>query len=231
MRSNFILWLPVFGLFWSCSQVDTMPSTEANQNRIHQNYEVTYDAANSQVSAKAIFRNEGSQGTTMFLKDPSGVFVNDEQLKRNNGIYEGAYYDKWNLPLGVFDYSFKFLDIDKKEYSNALKIEPTRFAEVPKSFSKNTSIKFKWDGASLRAGETMHIYMVDEKEFFSSIYTAQLRADFIIVHTSNMAPLKPGKVKLQLVRILNKPLDEQTETGGQLVGNYYSEWVESIIEE
>ncbi|MBI1779887.1 MAG: hypothetical protein HYR66_00695 [Sphingobacteriales bacterium] len=77
----------------SCTSSEIGDSKDVAQDKIYQSYNISYSENDEKLSATAVFRFAGSNGTTLVLNDPGKVELDDELIKVDSSKFRGAYYE------------------------------------------------------------------------------------------------------------------------------------------
>jgi len=208
-------------LTFSCASSEIADSKDVNQAKIYQSYTVDYDADSpDSYTVTAQFRFGGNKGTTLRLSDPSKVIVNDTDMEEKSDSFSGCYYQT-NIKSGN-EFVFKFIDTEKKEYVNSVKIQAVKAKEMEIIIADQKTSVY-WEGTALAAHESMSVSICDNEGNCASASTDVVGTDYIVISPSDMEILVSGKGNLYLTRNYSYSLTNAADEGGNIYTTYKSE--------
>jgi len=216
-----ILWIT---LFVQCASNETANSDSVKQSEIYQNYSVSYNMAEKELSATATFRFGGANGTTLLLVKPSSVLFENQEMPNENNVFSGTYYEM-NLQAGMKPgYQFVYTDGDGKSYANRAVIIPAEITSAPGQIDKNEGFSVAWD-YPLQNGESIHLYVEDKSGSTSSVYNNAVGSTTMKMNPEELKNLKTGDVNVFLIRENSRSLENATHLGGNMFVKYTSKKV------
>lgn len=225
-----LLLLTVIG-FIGCSSSEVAESKDVNQEKIHQSYNVVFDAEHEDIYAEAVFRFGGSKGTTLTLSEPAKLSLNGNTLQGRQRMLRGFVYSQDQFDNDVFDFEFRYQDIDQKEYINSISVLPISDIQVPDSFSKSNNNLVKWTGPAISQFEKIVVEIIDNAGNMATISSELKGSNEVNILKEKIALLESGTGNLQIYRKINKGLDQQNEMGGEIESTYYSKKTKITITE
>ncbi len=211
-------------IFIGCASTEVSESADVNQAKIYQNYYVNINMEDNDSYVDAVFRFGGSTGTTLNLSDPSHVTVNGEKMSGEDRFLQGQVYGASGVYAENNRYEFTFTDVDGNVYTNAIAVEPIEFKDLPDSFDRNLGIEIAWNGAPLGKHETVTVHLnANDGEYSSASASTSLKgATSVTISPKKLHQFPSGLCNVQLVRTISSKLDEGTDEGGKIRGEYES---------
>lgn len=208
-------------LFAQCASNETANSDTVKQSEIFQNYSVSYNMAEKELTATATFRFGGANGTTLLLVKPSNVLFENQEMPNENNVFSGSYYEM-NLQAGMKPgYQFVYTDGDGKSYANRAVIIPAEITSAPRLIDKNEGFSVTWE-YPLQNGENIHLYVEDKSGNTSSVYNNAVGTTTMKMNPEELKNLKTGEVNVFLVRENSSSLENATHLGGNMLVKYTS---------
>ncbi|MBP6432594.1 MAG: hypothetical protein KA319_12580 [Ferruginibacter sp.] len=203
-------------LLTACTSNEIGESKDVAQEKIYQEYSITYTEGNSNVDIFCQYRFGGKNGTTLVLNMPSEVKFDGEKLNVDSNGVSGAYY-KANKPALNFmgKHSFVFTNIDKKQYENSFTFDDFKVT-FPASASKNTALTIPFTTTALGADDYVEINTVDSDSSFSITNNG----NNVIIPIEELKRQKKNDVQLEAHLYRNIPLQQNTTEGGKLFMHY-----------
>mgnify|MGYP001308315761 CR=1 FL=1 len=212
-------------LFVRCASNETANSDTVKQSEIYQNYSVSYNNAEKELTATASFRFGGANGTTLLLVKPSGVLFENQEMPNENNVFSGTYYEmniQTDLKAG---YTFVYTDGDGKTYTNHAVVIPAEIKNCPLQIDKNKGFSVEWD-YPLQNGETINLYIEDKSNNSSFVFNNVVGSKSMKMNTDELKNITPGEVDIYLVRSNASALANATHLGGKMTASYTSRKIE-----
>lgn len=220
--TSLICSLPFF--LASCASTDVSDVADVNQKKIHQHYKVDINAETGRAEAEAQFRFGGSTGTTLMLTGSSNVVINGEEMDGDEKFLRGLVYSQ-RVADDATNYEYVFTDANGDTYTNKLLIEAIELDNLPESLSGRESRTITWKGAPCGKNEKISVHVSSENDIggWEVGSTSTNGATSIDVNPEDVREVLNGPAEIYLVRRVDKPLDQEADEGGDLVGEYTSE--------
>lgn len=223
MRSNLLIILPGCILFFaSCTSNEIGNAKDVVQDRIYQSYQIEYNENDEKLSATAVFRFAGSNGTTLVLNDPAKIQLDDEIINVDSSKYRGAFYEVAKLPAQWYgDHQWKFTDVNNKSYSNSFSFDAFKWNNPPLSASKSKPLKLNFISSNPGADDYIEITTIDSDSSFS--YTQEPIAGkplSIIIPVEYLQKQDQPTLKLTAQRVQKVKLTQNTPEGGSFIIRY-----------
>ena len=226
---SFSIAIIAFALY-SCVSNDTANSDTVKQSEIYQNYTITYDAGEMELSATAFFRFGGATGTTLSLVKPSNVLFNGQEMTPGKSIFSGTFYEINLQASSEKSYTFLYSDNDKKTYKNSASIDVIEIKEYPKIIKKAEGLKVTWNGSPVQQNERVSLSL-EGKDFMScTALTDVVGANSVIIPAEYLKEIKSGDADIILKREKNIDLKETAHLGGRLAITYVAKKVTVKVE-
>jgi hypothetical protein len=208
--------LSTFLLLSACTSNEIGESKDVAQEKIYQEYSISYTEGNPNVDVFCQYRFGGKNGTTLVLNMPSEVKFDSEKLNVDSNGVSGAYY-KTNKPALNFmgKHSFVFTNIDKKQYENSFTFDDLKVT-FPASAAKNTPLTIPFTTTPLGADDYVEINTVDSDSSFSITNIG----NNVTIPIEELKRQKKTDVQLEAHLYRNIPLQQNTTEGGKLFMHY-----------
>lgn len=208
-------------LFVRCASNETANSDTVKQSEIYQNYSVSYNMAERELTATASFRFGGANGTTLLLVKPSKVFFENQEMPNENTVFSGSYYEM-NLQSGVKpSYTFVYTDGEGKSYTNHAFMIPAEIIACPTLVDKNEGFSVAW-AYPLQNGESINLYVEDKSGNTTSVYNNAVGSTSMKMNAAELKNITTGAVNIYLVRENSRSLENATHLGGNIAVKYTS---------
>lgn len=211
MKKLFSL-LPFLLLFTGC---DPENSVNIRSERIYQTLTIDYDAQTNVTFAKARFSVENENGSSIRLTDGAEVTINSLNLNYWS-IGENYYYT--NINGKQQELTFRYIDNDRKRYTNSLYTTGVKEISIPSGISSinlNENITFTWNGEPIKQNETITLYVTGGQGTNATFLFTALGQNNVFVSKNDLANILPGEGSLQITRTFAVPLNETTPVGGK----------------
>jgi len=208
-------------LFVRCASNETANSDTVMQSEIYQNYSVSYNMAERELTATASFRFGGANGTTLLLVKPSKVFFENQEMPNENNVFSGSYYEM-NIQSGVKpSYTYVYTDGEGKSYTNHAFMIPVEIIACPTLVDKNEGFSVAW-AYPLQNGESINLYVEDKSGNTASVYNNAVGSTNIKMNAAELKNITTGTVNIYLVRENSRSLENATHLGGNITVKYTS---------
>jgi hypothetical protein len=208
--------LSILILLPSCTSNEIGESKDVAQEKIYQEYSITYNESNPNVDVFCQYRFGGKNGTTLVLNTPSEVKFDGEKLNVDSNGVSGAYYKTTKTANSFMGkHSFVFTNIDKKQYENGFTFDDFKVA-FPASGAKNTPLTIPFTTTPLGTDDYVEINTVDSDSSFSITNNG----NNVIIPIEELKRQKKAEVQLEAHLYRNIPLQQNTTEGGKLFMHY-----------
>ena len=137
----------LIGLISACRK----DSSEIEQNRIYQEYDVVYNNQTGNTEVSATFRENDASGKILKLTGGAKVFFNEEQISGKSNFYET--YAGFISPVKI-----EFVDSDGKKYTNySFGINYVDVSPL-ENFISGINNYFSWGGSAVGENESVTFY-------------------------------------------------------------------------
>jgi hypothetical protein len=206
----------IFTLLTACTSNEIGESKDVAQEKIYQDYSITYTEGNSNVDVFCQYRFGGKNGTTLVLNMPSEVKFDGQKLNVDSNGISGAYY-KTAIPFSGFagKHSFIFTNIDKKQYENGFSFDDFKVT-FPATASKNKPLEILFSTTVLGADDYVQINTVNSDSSFSAIG----KATTVIIPVEDLKRQTKKEIQLEAHLYRNLPLQQNTAEGGKMFLQY-----------
>ena len=126
-------------------------SSEIDQNRIYQEYDVVFNNQTGNTEVSATFREDDASGKILKLTGGAKVYFNEQQISGKSNFYET--YAGFISPVKI-----EFVDSDGKKYTNYsfginyVDVNPLE------NFISGTNNYFSWGGSAVGENESVTFY-------------------------------------------------------------------------
>jgi hypothetical protein len=195
-------------------------SEDVNQDKIHTEYELYYDANADKTYARAVFKFGSIIGTLLELSGSSQVTCNGQVLTFKQAL---SYYER-EYPGFVQSGTFVWTDTEGNSFTNTVSINPIGYPSNLDTLSRNQSFELVWTGDSLANNQNVTLTVNGENETDLQIFFQDnLNSHSIILEKNKLQNLGAGPGKMYLDRRNMPPLQQKTSAGGLLTGRYRPE--------
>jgi len=210
------LLLVVLSAFLFSCQRDV--SENVNQDSIHAQYRIVYDADDDKTYARAEFRFGGIGGTLLELTDPATITFEGDVLDWR-ALF--AYYERDYAGVqdsGVFLYE----DLDGNTFENSVKLgSAIAFSDSLTSISQASAFELSWDGAPIELGESVIVTLNGINEADAKIFTTSTPgATSIILEQDKLAEIGLGTGTIFIERRFDQLIQSGTSEGGLVWSRY-----------
>ena len=144
---RFLIVILLMGLISSCRK----DSSEIEQNRIYQEYDVVFNNQTGNTEVSATFREDDAFGKILRLTGGAKVYFNEQQISGKSNFYET--YAGFVSPVKI-----EFVDSDGKKYTNySFGINYVDVSPL-ENFISGTNNYFSWGGSAVGENESVTFY-------------------------------------------------------------------------
>ena len=137
----------LIGLISACRK----NSSEIEQNRIYQEYDVVFNNQTGNTEVSATFREDDASGKILKLTGGAKVYFNEQQISGKSNFYET--YAGFISPVKI-----EFVDSDGKKYTNySFGIDYVDVSPL-ENFISGTNNYFSWGGSAVGENESITFY-------------------------------------------------------------------------
>jgi hypothetical protein len=203
-------------LFAACTSNEIGDSKDVAQDKIYQDYSITYTEGNANAEVFCQYRFGGKNGTTLVLNTPSSVSFDGEKLSVDSNNISGAYY-KTSKAFANFwgSHKFVFTNVDKKQYENNFSFDSFK-VNFPAGAVKNKPLEINFTTTTLGADDYVEINTVDSDSSFSITN----KGNSVIIPVEELKRQKKNDVQLEAHLYRNIPLQQNTTEGGKMYVSY-----------
>lgn len=219
---SFIVSLAVLTLS-ACGDSGSSASKEADQDKIYQNFQITYFASNNTTEYRATFTKSNGRGSRLSLSDPSSITVNGQRMSTDEG---DAVYSFKSLGRPQAQVEFLWVDVNGKTYRNDIDQISVGFVDAAGAISKSTTAKIAWSGNSPSEVGSSDRVSVRLRSLVDSQYVERFAdegAAVVAFDSDSLKSLKLGSAEMRLRRETTRSLADTTEAGGQVTISYEAE--------
>ncbi|MBR9922116.1 MAG: hypothetical protein GYB31_14855 [Bacteroidetes bacterium] len=193
------------------------PSDSVDQDKIHTNYELFYNANEDITYARATFRFSNALGTKLELAGASIVLFDGEPLSWQPGL---AYYEKKITGLQTTG-TFEFEDTEGNTYTNAISLSEMQYPADLDTIDRSSSFELIWPGDPLNESETVTLTANGENEGDAKVFfTDDQGANSIILPANKLGEIGDGPGTLFLDYRYVPLITEAPGAGGLITGRY-----------
>lgn len=206
----------------SCTSSEIGDSKDVAQDKIYQSYSISYSENEEKLSATAVFRFAGPNGTTLVLNDPGKVELDDELIKVDSSKFRGAYYEVTKVPSQWFGkHQWKFTDLNKKTYTNHFSFDTFKWDKPPVLASKLKPLQLHFITPALGPDDYVEVSTVDSDSSFSFTQSPIAGNPFsITIPVEHLQKQKQPILKLTAERVQKIKLAQSTPEGGSFTIRY-----------
>lgn len=205
----------------SCSSSEIGESKDVAQDKIYQDYSVSYKEGDQNVEVFCQFRFAGDKGTTLVLSAPSSVKMDGNTLRVDSTTISGAFYS-CVTPYADFtgSHEFIFTDYTKKTYSNRFVLHPLKIADYPTYVSKDKDIDIRFETSTLGSDDYIELGSYGTDSGFTLTYRPIEKDNIITIPASELKRQPKSELKM-MARLYRKiPLQQSALEGGEIRTTY-----------
>jgi len=201
----------------ACSSNEIGESKDVAQDKIYQDYSISYSEGDSNAEIYCQFRFAGKNGTTLVLNKPSEVQFDGEKLPVDSAAASGAYYRVYK-PAGNFftKHTIIYTNTDDKKFENSFSFDNFKLVNVPAAVSKKHDFNLSFEAPALLADDYIEIGASNTDSSFSVTHTATDKGNFITIPAKELKRQKVKELTLEATIYRKIPLQQSTSEGGQM---------------
>lgn len=213
------IFLSVFA-FAACSSNEIGESKDVTQDKIYQQYSISYTEGSTHAAIFCQFRFAGVNGTTLVLNSPSQLQFDGEKLPVDSSSGSGAFY-KVNKPVSGFygNHTFAFTNTDRKILENSFSFDNFKLVNIPPGVSKQQSFNLNFETAALQSDDYIEIETNNTDSSFSITHTAR-QSNAIVIPAAELQRQKGNELTLEATLYRKVPLQQSTGEGGTITIRY-----------
>jgi len=219
-KAVLVLMVPFFA-FVACSSNEIGESKDVSQNKIYQDYSISYSEENTDAEVYCQFRFAGKNGTTLVLNNPSEVQVDGQKLAVDSSAGSGAYY-KITKPAAAFfgKHTITFNSTDNKKFENDFTFDNFKLVNVPVNVSKKQSFTLDFETAALQGNDYIQVESSNTDSSFSVTHNASDKTNSILIPVEELKRQKVKELTLEATLYRSIPLQQSTGEGGKMTLRY-----------
>lgn len=204
----------------ACTSNEIGESRDVAQDKIYQNYTVTYTEGDAAAELYSQFRFAGRNGTTLVLSSPSQLQFDGEKIKVDSGDYSGAFY-KISKPAAGFwgKHSFVFTTTDSKTYTNSFSFDGFKLVNLPASASKKQDLLLPFETTALKGDDYINVRTVNTDSSFDVSHN-YADGNAVKIPAEYLKKQKGNTLTLEAAITRKPPLQQTTPEGGALEITY-----------
>lgn len=207
--------------FIGCTSSEIGESKDVAQDKIYQQYNISYTQANANAEVYSQFRFAGEKGTTLVLSSPSKVELDGTPIKVDSSDYSGAFY-KTDQPIGSFygKHQLAFTDINNRKYVNDFTFDQFKLVNVPVNANKSQPLIIHYETAPLSGDDYIKISTSNTDSSFSINHNATDVSGNIEIPAKELLRQKVKNLSLSATLYRKRSLQQNTAEGGILTITY-----------
>lgn len=193
-------------------------SSSVDQDRVHTEYWLAYDANADATYVRAIFRHGSRIGTVLRLGGGAEVTFDGTPL----GWNEAWRWHEVVLPGRVDGGRYVYVDTEGRRYENTVEIaRDIDFASDIETLSQSTSTEIAWVGGTLGEGESMDVWLYSPR-LVDGVRTESrtVGASSVILRRDEISRVGLGGARVSMRRYHESTTQQAPEAGGRVVGQY-----------
>ena len=210
-----------FFVFAACSSNEIGDSKDVAQDKIYQDYTISYAEGNTNAEVYCQFRFAGKNGTTLVLNNPSQVQFDGETIKVDSSAGGGAYYQV-NKPAADFfgKHTITYTTTDSKKLANSFSFDNFKLVHMPATVSKKQDLNITFETPALQGDDYIEVGASNTDSSFSVTHTAADKGNFITIPAKELKRQKVKELTLDATLYRKVPLQQNTLEGGQMDVRY-----------
>lgn len=207
--------------FMSCASSEIGESKDVAQDKIYQQFNISYTQENANAEVFSQFRFAGDKGTTLVLTSPSKLELDGKPIKVDSSAYGGAFY-KTGQPISSFygKHQLVFTDVNNKKYVNDFSFDQFKLVNVPVNANKNQPLIIHYETAPLSGDDYIKISTSNTDSSFSITHNATDASGNIEIPAKELLRQKVKNLSLSATLYRKRPLQQNTAEGGILTITY-----------
>ena len=220
VKTLFILTL-LIALFAACSSNEIGESKDVAQDKIYQDYAITYSEENPQTEVYCQFRFAGKNGTTLVLNSPGQVQFDGEKLKVDSSEAGGAYYRTYKPTNSFFGkHHIIFTTTENKKLENDFSFDNFKFVDLPSGISKKQAFNLNFETAALKEDDYIQLTTSNTDSSFTVTHNATDRGNFLTIPADELKRQKVKELTMEATLYRTIPLQQATGEGGKIKISY-----------
>jgi hypothetical protein len=242
MKTKFAFAFVLVGkMLSSCgASTDTIDSTDVNNDKIYQSYELRYFESSAKLFMHAQYRVAGRTGTTVRLISPSNVSVDNKQMVYHDGSEAvidttGSYYKlETTTKTPAEHYTFAWTTSSGEVLTNILETPKALFVKAPQPDSENSldagiTVELSGDDLDTRTTVTVHITS-DSASNPVTFQKTVINPPSVTFTREELKEFPLGRAKIYVRRSITGHLEScNPDVGGQKSSSWYSKEIPIVI--
>jgi hypothetical protein len=193
-------------------------SSTVDQDRIHTEYWLAYDANADATYVRAIFRHGSRIGTVLRLGGGAEVTFDGRPL----GWNEAWRWHELVVPGRVDGGRYVYVDTEGRRFENVVEIaRDLDFPEGIDTLSQSTSTEIAWLGAALGEGESMDVWLYSPRLVDGvRAESRNVGATNVVLRRDEIARVGLGAARVSMRRYHESAPQQAPEAGGRVVGQF-----------
>lgn len=213
--------LAIFSLagFYACSSSEIGDSKDVAQNKIYQDYTISYQEGDKEVSVTCQYRFAGSMGTTLVLNAPSKIEFDGKALKVDSSKFGGAYYTFTSPVSGFYgEHRVVFTDFNGKKYENRFSFNPFKLTDVPATADPRQPLAIHYNAGTMSSSDYVELSSTGTDSSFT--YSQIGDSNQVLIPASDLLRQKEKWVSVKARRHQEPALQQGTDEGGRISIRY-----------
>ncbi|UEG51305.1 hypothetical protein LK994_07455 [Ferruginibacter lapsinanis] len=225
MNRNTIIQILVTGIlsiaFVGCTSSEIGESKDVAQDKIYQQYSVSYNQGEQSVGVFSQFRFAGEKGTTLVLTTPSKVELDGTPIQVDSSDYSGAFY-RTDEPVNRFygKHHFIFTDINNKKFENEFSFDQFKLVNVPVTAEKKQPLIIQYETPPLSGEDYIKLASANTDSSFSITHSAVDAPGTITIPVLQLLRQKGKTLSISATLYRRRQLQQNTTEGGKLTISY-----------
>lgn len=191
-------------------------SSEIEQQKIYQSYEIAYDENTNKTTISARFSENDASGKKIELSSGSSVTFNGAALSYSGGSYTATMDGKATTA------TFVYTDLDGKTYSNNLSHANSIANDNIGTMYNNVTYYWYFGGTAVGTGEIIEFYLVNNADSGHSIYLSNSTVGdtYLTIGSDKLSTLPMGytTAKIKRTKVINT--GNFATVGGKITSKY-----------
>ena len=210
-----------FFAFAACSSNEIGDSKDVAQDKIYQDYAISYAEGNTNAEVYCQFRFAGKNGTTLVLNSPSQVQFDGEKIAVDSSAGSGAYYQANKPAINFFGkHTLLYTTTDNKTLENSFSFDNFKLVNLPASISKKQDFNLSFETTALQGDDYIELGTSNTDSSFDITHTTADKGNFITIPAKELQRQKVKTLTLEATLYRKVPLQQTTSEGGLLVTKF-----------
>jgi hypothetical protein len=207
--------------FAACTSNEIGESKDVAQDKIYQDYTISYAEGNTNAAVYCQFRFAGKNGTTLVLNSPSQVQFDGEKIAVDSSAGSGAYYQASKPATNFFGkHTLIYTTTDNKTLENSFSFDNFKLVNLPASISKKQDFKLSFETTALQGDDYIELSASNTDSSFDVTHTAADKGNFITIPAKELQRQKVKTLTLEATLYRKVPLQQTTSEGGLLLTKF-----------